>query len=133
MTYLADTHVLIWALVEPNRLSPRHRAVLADTTDVKFVSTVSFWEMSVKFGLGKLRLENADPESLLGSCVEAGFHVLPLDPSDAATSWRLPRVDDHRDPFDRLLIWQCIRNDIVFLSSDGEAEAYREHGLTVVA
>lgn len=129
MTYLADTHVAIWSLLEPRRLSPAHRRILVESPNVKFVSTVSLWEISVKFSLGKLKLKNATPEKLLSSFLEAGYHLLPLDPDDAATSWHLPRIEDHRDPFDRLLVWQCIRRDLVFLSADASVEGYAQHGL----
>jgi len=129
MTYLVDTHVAIWSLLEPRRLSSIHRRILAESPEVKFVSTVSLWELSVKYSLGKLKLKNTTPETMMSSFLEAGYHILPLDPDDAATGWHLPHIDDHHDPFDRLLVWQCIRNDLVFLSTDTAIEGYMEHGL----
>lgn len=129
MSYLVDTHVAIWSLLEPARLSSSCRLALTDHPWITFVSVVSLWEISVKYGLGKLVLTNITPEGLVSSLLDAGYHLLPLQPDDAASAWRLPRVPHHRDPFDRLLIWQCIRQDLTFLSVDSAVAAYHQYGL----
>jgi PIN domain nuclease of toxin-antitoxin system len=125
--YLADTHVLLWALNDPGRLSPAMAAILADTTTDVFYSPASLWEIAIKFGLGKLDLLGHTPEDVAAALEDSLYDTLPLDPLTLASSHRLPRR--HKDPFDRLLIWQAIRSDLVLLSADASVDAYAEDGL----
>jgi PIN domain nuclease of toxin-antitoxin system len=126
---LVDTHYLLWSLIEPERLDPHARDVMENNDDAKYASAVTFWEISLKCALGKLELGGIAPEQILPAAVESGFHVLPLDADVAAGSHRLPSVLDHRDPFDRLLIWQCIQARFAMLSSDARFDEYARFGL----
>jgi len=126
---LVDTHCLLWTLVDPDRLDRRAREVVENNDDVKYTSAVSYWEISLKYALGKLELGGITPEQTLPAAVASGFHVLPLDAEVAAGSHRLPVVTDHRDPFDRLLIWQCIQAGFAMLSSDSRFDEYARFGL----
>ena len=56
------------------------------------------------------------------------FEVLPLDGATAASFYELPSAV-HRDPFDRLLVWQAIRSKLTFLSNDRTLDVYRASGL----
>ena len=132
MNYLVDTHCLIWSLLDPQKLAPSHRAVLIDATSPKFVSKISYWEIALKFGLGKLQLKGISPERLLKVAAEAGYEVFDITEDDLATSYQLPTSKVHKDPFDRLLVWQCIRNDFVFVSDDKRLKEYVKHGLKLV-
>jgi len=129
MNVLVDTHYLIWSLVEPERIRPEAVEILEDADYVKLVSVVSFWEIALKYSLGKLDLRNITPQGLLETATDSGYHVLPVDPEDAASSYQLVRSPDHKDLFDRLLVWQCIRNELTMLTSDSRMEAYGEQGL----
>ncbi|MCP4756402.1 MAG: type II toxin-antitoxin system VapC family toxin, partial [Proteobacteria bacterium] len=104
MNYLIDTHILLWSLFEPGKLRSNTRNALLDQSKQIFVSTISFWEISLKYSLGKLELiGDVKPEDLVESCIESGFDILELDPLAALTYYRLPKTN-HKDPFDRLLI-----------------------------
>ena len=129
MNYLVDTHCLIWSLLDPQKLASSHRAVLVDATSPKFVSKISYWEIALKFGLGKLQLKGISPERLLKVAKESGYEIFDITEDDFATSYRLPASKVHKDPFDRLLVWQCIRNDLVFVSDDKRLKEYVKHGL----
>jgi PIN domain nuclease of toxin-antitoxin system len=129
MNYLVDTHYLIWSLLDPDKLHPAYREVLLDTATIKFVSKISYWEIALKYSLGKLHLKGITPEGLLEVAVEAGFGVHGVSAEDLASSYRLPASTGHRDPFDRLLVWQCIRNSLVFVSADAKVKEYTKHGL----
>ena len=61
-----------------------------------------------------------------------GFEILPLESADAASYHVLPRVAKHRDPFDRMLVHQCIRGNLILVSRDGRMRSYRSHGLRQV-
>jgi len=132
MNYLVDTHYLIWSLLDPDKMAPVHREVLLDATSIKYVSKISYWEIALKYSLGKLQLKGVTPEALFETAVDAGYQIYDITQDDLITSYRLPISKNHRDPFDRLLVWQCIRNNLVFISADERLKEYTEHGLKLV-
>lgn len=119
MRLLLDTHVLLWALGTPERLSVGFRAEL-DSAQV-FVSAASVWEVAIKAGLGKL---GADAREVLEATKDAGFELLPVTGAHAAKVAELPRV--HRDPFDRLLVAQALHEPLVLVSVDEILRGYGE-------
>lgn len=128
MKYLIDTHVLIWALFEPQKLSPGAVEIFENIQNTVYVSVVSFWEISLKYGLGKILLQNVLPDELPHYAEESGFEILELDPETVASFYRLP-CTPHKDPFDRLLAWQCISEKITLISKDTQMGAYKEFRL----
>jgi len=68
-------------------------------------------------------------EKIPGYCRKMGFTLIPLEPLDALNSLRLSKKDSHKDPFDRMLIFQSIKNDYVFVSKDTQTELYEDEGL----
>lgn len=129
MNVLVDTHYLLWALVDPDRLDRRAREIIENDVDTKYTSAVAFREISLKYALGKLELDGITPEQTLPAATQSGFHVLPLEAEVAAGAHRLPHVTGHRDPFDRLLIWQCIQAGFAMLSWDSRFAEYARFGL----
>ena len=132
MNYLVDTHYLIWSLLDPEKMASEHRDILTDTSSPKLVSKVSYWEIALKYGLGKLQLKKITPEGLLKSASEAGYEVYDITEDDLITSYQLPISKVHKDPFDRLLVWQCIRNNLVFISDDKRLKEYMKNGLKLI-
>lgn len=128
MSYLLDTHTLLWSLFEPNRLGRRGAEIMNNADETVVVSVVSFWELSLKYAIGKLELGNVTPDAFPGLVRQAGFDVLPLAEEDAASFHRLPRLE-HSDPFDRLLIWQAISGKRTFITRDKACTAYKKYGL----
>ena len=129
MAWLLDTHTLLWALFEPAKLGPKARAVLEDPAHDVRVSLVSYWEISLKHGLGKLVLPGTDPEEIPAAAQKLGLVDEPLVPDVLSTIHRLPYAPAHRDPFDRLLVWQAIRGRHTLLSKDRALAFFRPHGL----
>ena len=131
MAWLLDTHALLWALYEPDKLGRKVRALLEDPTERILVSPVSYWEISLKSGLGKLVLPDTDLSEIPGAAADLGL-VEEAVPSEVfATFHRLPYAPDHRDPFDRLLIWHAIRGKQGLLSRDKRFRFFTSHGLTL--
>jgi len=128
MKFLLDTHSLLWALFSPDRLSKRARTSILDPENDVFVSVVSFWEISLKYALGKIEIKGLNPEDLPGAAKEAYLETIELDASEASSFHRLPRIG-HKDPFDRLIIWQAIKRGFSLVSADRQFSAYQEHGL----
>lgn len=131
MKLLLDTCALLWSLQDAKRLSAPARQALRNPENRVAVSAISFWEISLKCGLGKLTLDGAEPEDLPGFVIDAGWEIVPLSPEIAASAGRLPWVPPHRDPFDRLLVWTAIREDFTLVSRDGLMRIYAPHGLKI--
>ena len=131
MKLLLDTCAFLWALQEPKQLSLPARRAIENTANDVIVSAVSFWEISIKSSLGRLSLEGGDPADMPRFAAEAGFDILPLDPDTAATSFRLPRLPHHRDPFDRMLVWTALRHDLQLVSRDRLVTDYATEGLRI--
>ena len=131
MTLLLDTHAFLWAALEPSRLSAAARQSVTSPADEVLVSTVTFWEISLKFGIGKLDLEGVLPEGLPDSARQMGFAVTPLSEYEAASFHRLPR-ELHRDPFGRMLAWQAVCHGWTLVSRDTSLRVYQQHGLLLL-
>ena len=81
--YLLDTHTLIWAIVDKNRLSNLALKILQDNDSKLYVSAVSFWEIAIKHGLGKMNLENFQIQNIPDYCRRLAIDQIPLIPEDA--------------------------------------------------
>jgi PIN domain nuclease of toxin-antitoxin system len=117
MRVLLDTHLLLWALGSPLKLSADTRK-LVDTSEV-YVSAASIWEISIKAALGKLK---ADAAEVLAAIQPAGLGLLPITGEHAARVARLP--SHHKDPFDRILIAQALTEPMILLTNDKTLERY---------
>jgi PIN domain nuclease of toxin-antitoxin system len=131
MNCLLDTHTFLWAAMSPQQLSQDAQAIILDVANDIYVSVVTFWEVSLKFALGKIDLRGITPEDLPAAATQMGFVLLTLAPQDASTFPQLPRFQ-HKDPFDRMLAWQAIRQNLTMVSKDSALQQYQTHGLRVV-
>ena len=133
MKYLLDTCSLIWLLSESKKLSNKAVSIIEDRHAEVFVSTVSFWELSLKHGLGKIFLENYEIEELDAILLDDYFiGIISLNEQESLSFFRLPFFAKHRDPFDRMLVWQAIKRDMALISSDPDLELYRRCGLRLI-
>ena len=132
MTYLLDTHALIWSIVQPSKLSNKVRQIIEDPEQRITVSVISFWEISLKHALGKLGLTHVQPDDFPAICEEMNIETLPLDAKQCATYHKLTKIY-HKDPFDRMLIWQAKCLAIPILSKDEQMKQYEsEAGISVI-
>jgi PIN domain nuclease of toxin-antitoxin system len=122
MTYLLDTHTIIWAGSGDRRLGAAARAVLADESAVFLVSAASAWEIATKVRLGKLPEAKSLEADFLQLMSNAGFVSIPVTVEDALRSGRLP--GDHRDPWDRMIAAQALAMDIPIISNDKQLDAF---------
>lgn len=116
MTYLLDTHVILWALTEPARLGREARKVIENHSSRLMVSAVSAWEIATKNRLGKL----PQADVLLGAYPKhldrLGVIRLPVAEDHALLAGRLEWA--HRDPFDRMLAAQAMIESLVVVTGD---------------
>ncbi len=130
MRYLLDSHVFLWALFAPEKLSEKAKETIIDFENEVSVSVVTFWEISLKYAIGKLDLLNVTPEALPPAVEEAGIDILQMTPQNAAGFFRLPKLA-HRDPFDRMIIWQAIQERMTLVSKDRSFKDYKKYGLKI--
>ena len=131
MNILVDTHILLWALAQPKKLKPMERRALLAPDAVIFVSTVSLWEISLKYQLGKIRIQPFDIDVIMTGIQRSGYSVVTVSADEAISFCRLPHLAN-TDPFDRLLMWQAICNHYYFMSRDSNVELYKKFGLKLI-
>ena len=125
MTILIDTHVFLWAILEPHRLSASMCRRLVDPDNQLFLSTVSIWEISTKYAIKKLPLAIA-PDILIPQQMKMqGILPLPFNVEHALQAHQLPL--HHRDPFDRMLVAQSRVEGIPIMTADRALKAYGVH------
>jgi PIN domain nuclease of toxin-antitoxin system len=128
MNLLLDTQGFLWSLFTPDKLSKASvREIQSPNNDVA-VSVVTFWEISLKYALGKLELTGVTPEELPDFAGQMNLEILPLTAAEASSFHKLPRLS-HKDPFDRIIIWQAIQRKMILVSKDRDFKAYRKFGL----
>jgi PIN domain nuclease of toxin-antitoxin system len=82
--------------------------------------------------LGKLSLEDVTIEGLVDAAAAHHCELLPLTAEVASTFHHLPLLGKHRDPFDRMLVWQAIQHDLTLVSRDRVMEPYQTEGLKIL-
>lgn len=123
MRLLIDTHVLLWAAAEPERLPASFREALESPENEVLFSAASIWELAIKMQIGRLS-PGLPLEEIARTAVERGFAELPVTAAHAAGVARLPM--HHRDPFDRLLIAQAIHEPARLLTVDRTLAKYSD-------
>jgi PIN domain nuclease of toxin-antitoxin system len=123
MRLLLDTHLLLWALAEPQQLDVAARTILEEPENEVLFSAASIWEIAIKARLGRTDFAFR-PEEILQTALETGFIELPVRARAATLVASLPL--HHRDPFDRLLIAQAISEPVRFYTADALLSAYSE-------
>jgi len=121
MTWLIDTHLLLWAAIGSPRLPRRARDVLEDEASRLLFSSASIWEVAIKSGREHPEFD-VDVARLRRGLLENGYSELPITGEHAVLTRSLPRL--HADPFDRMLVAQAIAEDATLLTGDPAVAAY---------
>ncbi|MBS7260044.1 MAG: type II toxin-antitoxin system VapC family toxin [Treponema sp.] len=132
MKYLIDTHVFIWALMDTKKISKKVTSILENVENEVYISPISFWEMAIKYQSKKLDLQGINILHLPHIAEQYDFEVLSPEPYDYVSVGTVPQKENHHDPFDRMLIQQAIRNNLVLLSADSKFQQYEENGLQLM-
>lgn len=125
MRYLLDTHVLIWTLTGDSR-ADSVKMELIDSSNEVFFSSVSIWEIAIKYTSGKLSIS---PAEAIEYSEKQRFTELPMYSMHAAaiTSLRYPEnIPLHKDPFDNMLIAQAKTEGLNLLTADEKIAVYLE-------
>ncbi len=119
---LLDTHVFLWALAAPDRLSEKARGILQDEGAELLLSVVSPWELAIKLSVGKLHLPCELGAFVAQGCRQLGASLLPIELTHVQELAALPM--HHRDPFDRMLIAQARADRLQLMSFDRAMGVY---------
>ena len=122
MTLLLDTHVFLWALMEPDRLSRRVRGLLLDPGTQLLVSAASGWEVATKYRLGKLPGAAALMADYAAGLAGLDASVLPISNAHALAAGSFSQP--HRDPFDRMLAAQAKLEMLPLATQDAAFNAF---------
>lgn len=120
--FLIDTHVLLWSLVQSDKLLAKEKAVLLDCHQKVFVSVASVWEIAIKISIGKLVLPSNLQNNLEEGLAQSGFDILSVDFKVAWGVKDLPMY--HSDPFDRLIISCAKLHNLTLITRDKMFEKY---------
>ena len=120
---LVDTHIALWALGDPDRLTETERALLVDPQVDRRLSPMSVWEAAIKREAGRLRA----PRNL-AAILGAEFRMLDITAALLEAAAELPR--HHADPFDRVLIAHALQEDLRILTRDN---VFAQYGVTLAA
>lgn len=121
MRLLLDTHLAVWWLIRGQRVPPGARELVENATDPVAISRVSLWEMAIKISTGKLEI---NLPRFVKMAQISGFEWLDIKNEHLLSVATLPLFDDHRDPFDRLLVAQSRTEPLLLLTSDAKLARY---------
>nr|WP_220485543.1 MULTISPECIES: type II toxin-antitoxin system VapC family toxin [Ralstonia] len=112
---LLDTHLLLWAAGQPDKLSRDTLALIQDPTHELVFSAASLWEVAIKRGLGRQDFR-VDPRLLRRGLLDNGYLELPITSEHTVMVDSLPPL--HKDPFDRILVAQSLVEGILLVTAD---------------
>ena len=122
MKFLLDTATFLFAIEDAGKVSVEARRYIDDPDEDIYLSSISAWEIAIKYSLGKLELP-MPPDRLVPMARERlGADELPLREASALRVSRLPVL--HTDPFDRILVAQAISMGMTILTPDESIRQY---------
>lgn len=122
MRVLLDTHVIIWAALDNQRLSPLAREAIESLKNDVLVSAASAWEIATKVRVGKLPGAEMLAVEFSARVNRMGFEQLPITGDHAQRAGLL--AGEHKDPFDRMLVAQSIIEDLTIISNESIFEQW---------
>jgi PIN domain nuclease of toxin-antitoxin system len=130
MKILLDTHYLLWAFIDTSKIEKNiFEKLLLEENEV-YYSQISLWEISIKYNLGKLLIRGMNPEEFYSEIENSFLKCRVMENEELVSFYKLPL--EHKDPFDRVLIWQCIQADYHLLSVDSKMINYKKYGLKLL-
>ncbi len=131
MNIIIDTHILVWSILESHKLKKSEIELLLDQRNNIFVSIVSLWEISLKYSIGKLKLTNIKPDEIPDLTKKIGFMLLNLRVEEATEFYKMEN-EKVLDPFDKMLMFQAIKNDFKFFTKDNEIKKHPPESLKIL-
>ena len=120
--YLADTQIVIWSFISPLKISASAQKILRENPVL--VSEISLLEIAIKQKIGRLPELPLSIDELTTQLLIDGFQLLPIERSHIAAYAQIPLFDNHRDPFDRLLLATALSEQVPIISADENFRRY---------
>ena len=124
MRLLLDTHILLWVLEGDPQLSTKAASLIRNKANDVFVSVASLIEVAIKVKIGKLNAQRTPSEIAEEVSRVLAIQLLPILPTHLDAYQSIPLYEDHRDPFDRLLIATALSENCILISDDNKFERY---------
>ena len=125
MKLLLDTHTVLWFYLADPQLSGAASAAIVDAANEKWVSPASYWEVAIKISTGKYAIAQPFEDFRRGAIDMNGFKILHVQPRHAAAVATLPFLpNNHRDPFDRLIVAQAKVEGMTIVGADVKMDVY---------
>jgi PIN domain nuclease of toxin-antitoxin system len=121
MKILVDTHLLLWAAGQPDRLPTAAVKLIDNPSNELLFSAASLWEAVIKRGLGRKDFQ-VDPRLLRRGLLDNDYSELPILSDHVVAVDDLPPI--HKDPFDRMLVAQATVEGITLLTADSIVAQY---------
>ena len=118
MNIIIDTHIFLWALSEPEKISDNKRSLLEDLSNTIYVSAASIAELMIKASVNELTID-FNPVALAR---ESGFSLLNFSGDAALLLKEMPF--HHKDPFDRMLVAQSLADGYPIMTEDPKIALY---------
>jgi len=131
VNFLIDTHIFLWAIFAPQKIPKKLKDFILNLEATKYVSIITFWEISLKFSIGKIDLKGVLPDELPEITRDAGFEILNLSIDTVSSFYKLPKLKN-KDPFDRMLAWQAVNKDFHLMTRDQDFADYKDYGLKII-
>lgn len=122
MGYLLDTHIVIWTIYEPEKITHDVEQILLDRNVSVYFSAVNLWEVAIKARLGRFDIAGINTNELYQTLKRDLYSELPVLSTHCFVLENLPAV--HNDPFDRLLISQAIAENLTLITHDKDILKY---------
>jgi PIN domain nuclease of toxin-antitoxin system len=123
--YLIDTHILIWAILEDPRLSRKVEAILKNPENTIYVPQVALYEIAIKQKLKKLPDFDISINELVEKIGLIDFQIMSVKNEHIDAYNSIDLVEDHRDPFDRLIIATAFHENMPVISVDEKFKSYQ--------
>jgi PIN domain nuclease of toxin-antitoxin system len=110
-----DTHVLLWWQAESTLLSNKARNLI-ERAEVRLISPISFWELSMLIKKGRVALDRPTSIWVNDLLSNERVEVAEFAPTTAVSAGELP--DFHGDPADRIIVASAVSAGVPLLTKD---------------
>ena len=125
MKFIIDTNVLIFlGTGKRDRISDDVMNIYGDQDSQIYISQVSFWEIAIKINIGKLHIPTGLGEIIVRTR-DVGIETISIKNIHTLNYAQLPRFDNHKDPFDRLIVSTAQTEKLPIISNDRNFDLYQ--------
>ena len=131
MRYLADTHIALWLIAEPSRLSQKALAMMENPENEWFLSAASVWEVALKHAKHPVAIPLTARE-FHDDCIRSGLKDLPVTLAHIYQAGALSVEGVHGDPFDRMILAQARHDGLMLVTHDSAFSQYDDEHVLLV-